>query len=224
MRRAACVTLFAIAFAYVEAAVVEYLRGLYGPLENGVSLFPLMTLDHLESLGPRHVKRLSIEVGREIATLVMLATVGMAAGRNHRERWAHFVLAFGVWDILYYVWLKVFLDWPESLMTWDLLFLVPVPWVSPVVVPVLVSVVMVVCGLLVLHREEGNRPVETTWPDRILLTAGGVIVVAAFCWDFRNIMAGGMPDRFNWALFLVGLGVGIAAFARAYVRGLHCGT
>ncbi len=224
MSRAVSVMLFAVAFAYVEAAVVEYLRGLYIPLDKGGALFPIMTLDHLQSMGAEHMRRLSIEVGREFATLVMLATVGIAAGRNHRERWAHLVIAFGVWDIFYYVWLKVFLDWPESLMTWDLLFLVPVPWVSPVLAPVLVSMVMVVCGLLVLRREEVNRPVETAWTDWIVLSAGGVIVVTAFCWDFRNIMAGGLPNPFHWLLFFVGLAVGVLAFARAYLRGLHRGA
>ncbi|MEW6347909.1 MAG: hypothetical protein AB1646_02510 [Thermodesulfobacteriota bacterium] len=224
MRRAACVTLFAVAFAYVEAAVVEYLRGLYLSPEKGGLLFPLMTLDQLQAMGAEHLHRLRIEVGRELATLVIMATVGMATGKTDRERWAYFLLVFGVWDIFYYVWLKVFLDWPESLMTWDLLFLVPVPWVSPVVAPLLVSVVMVVCGLLVVHREAGNRPVHATWSDWIVLLSGGAIVVTAFCWDFRNIMGGGTPNPFNWAVFFVGLSVGIAAFVRAYRRGPHRGA
>jgi hypothetical protein len=218
MKRAVVVSVFAIAFAYVEAAVVEYLRGLYYSAGQGGFLFPVMTLERLQSMGAEHVNRLQIEVGRELATLVMLAAVGIMVGTNRRECWAHFAIAFGVWDIFFYIWLKVFLDWPESLMTWDLLFLLPVPWVSPVWAPVTVSVVMIVCGLAVLYREDVGRPLDPFWSDWVLLTAGGVIAIAALCWDFRNIIEGGMPNPFNWMMFLAGLGVGIVAFALAFVR------
>ncbi len=223
MKRVLIVLLFAMAFAYVEAAVVEYLRALYfpgglacpGPRSGGDSLFPLITLGQLEAMGPQHVRRLAIEAGRELATLVMLAAVGVMAGTNRREKWAHFVIAFGVWDIAYYGWLKVFLGWPEGLMTWDLLFLVPVPWVAPVLAPVIVAVVMVVCGLVVLYREGQNRPVLAAWWDWFQMTIGGLIVIWAFCGDFRNIMQGGLPETFDWSSFCVGLLCGIIGFLRA---------
>ena len=60
----------------------------------------------------------------------MLATVGSAAGRTAVGKFAFFLFLFGVWDIFYYIWLKVFLHWPASLLTWDVLFLIPVPWVA----------------------------------------------------------------------------------------------
>ena len=85
-------------------------------------------------------------MGREAATLVMLLGVAMLAGTDRWDRIALFCIAFGVWDIAYYVWLWVFLRWPPSLLTWDVLFLIPVPWVGPVVAPVIVSVVMIVGG------------------------------------------------------------------------------
>jgi hypothetical protein len=209
---------WAIAFGYVEAAVVEYLRAVYHPIESGGFYFPLQTIEGLRDLGQSHVRRLVIELGREASTLIMLAATGFAAGRNFREGFAHFMIAFGIWDIFYYVWLKVFLDWPQSLMTWDLLFLLPVPWVSPVIAPIIISVVMIVSGVLILHYESKGFELRTTAKDWLFLTAGGIVVVTAFCWDHRNISSGGMPESFFWSLFFFGLIVSATAFAWVLYR------
>ena len=139
LKKAAVVIIWGIAFGFVEASVVEYLRAIYYPISDGGFHFPIQTLAQLQSMGPEHIHRLEIEVVREFFTLVMLATIAIAAARNRRQAWAYFMIAFGVWDIFYYIWLKVLLDWPAGLMTWDLLFLLPVPWVSPVAAPVIIS-------------------------------------------------------------------------------------
>jgi len=221
VKRVPIVILWAVAFAYVESAVVEYLRAIYYPLGEGGFRFPLITLEQFQALGAEHLRRLAIEFGRELATLLMLATVGWAAARNFREAVAHFMIAFGVWDIFYYLWLSLFLDWPESLMTWDLLFLIPVPWVSPVAGPVIISAVMIASGLVVLACEARGRVLSTTWRDWLMFTAGGVIVIVSFCWDWRNTMAGGMPKPFNWPLFLVGLSMTVAWFVWVLRRNLR---
>src|SRR5690349_2988847 len=139
--------LFAIAFGYVEAAVVAYLRSIYTPLRahfyppsSAGELFPLLTLDQLRALGPEHTARLNTELGREFATLLMLSSVALVAARKPREWIAAFVLCFGIWDITFYAFLKLLLNWPASLLTWDILFLLPVPWVGPVIAPILVSI------------------------------------------------------------------------------------
>ncbi len=212
MKRIPTVIFWAVAFAYVESAVVEYLRALYCPLTAGGFGFPLLTLEELEKMGPENITRVRIEFGRELATLVMLAAVGIIAGRNRREAIAHFMVAFGVWDIAFYLWLKLFLGWPESIMTWDLLFMVPVPWVSPVLAPLIISVVMMAAGLVVLVYESRNRPLYSTWKDWVFLVAGGVIVIVSLCWDYRNIMAGGLPNPFNWPLFCLGLALSAFTF------------
>jgi hypothetical protein len=198
---------------------VEYLRAIYYPLENGGFRFPVITLDGLKAMGDEHVRRLAIEFGREIATLLMLGAVGVAAARNRREAWAHFMIAFGVWDIFYYVWLKAFIGWPENLMTWDLLFLVPVPWVSPVLAPVLISISMIAAGTIVLHCEAIGQPLRTRWVDWLMISSGGVIVIVAFCWDYRNIMDGGLPNPFPWLIFGLGLSLSAATFVCVMMRG-----
>jgi hypothetical protein len=225
--------LFGIAFGYVEAAVVVYLRGLLEPVRRQVSsapadgeLFPLLTVDQLQAVeasldcanpsGPGRIvaptRYLWTELGREGATLVMLAGVALLAARNRREWLAVFVIAFGVWDIFYYVFLKLLLGWPASLMTWDILFLLPVPWVGPVLTPTLVALVMILGGTLVLRREYAGRPTAFRPAHWAAIIGGGLIIVVSFCWDWRNIAAGGYPNPFNWPLYGAGLLASVAGF------------
>jgi len=223
LKKLPIVIVWAVAFAFVESAVVEYLRALYFPMEQGGFQFPLQTLCQLRGMGKSHVTRLFIELGRECATLVMLAAVGMLAGRNRREAWAHFMIAFGVWDIFYYIWLRLFLGWPQSPLTWDLLFLVPVPWVAPVIAPVIISLCLIAAGIIVLFREQSGRPLLLTWPDWALIAGGGTIVIVSFCLDARNILAGGVPHQFNWTLFLMGLSVSLGTFVKRLLQRNQCG-
>lgn len=218
MKRVPAVIVWAVAFAFVESAVVEYLRAIYYPLNKGGFQFPILTVEQLESFGTEHWNRLLIELGRELATLVMLATLGIAAGQNRREAWAHFMMAFGVWDLAFYFWLKVLLDWPTGLMTWDLLFLLPVPWVSPVLAPVVVSIAMIVAGLIVLRCEARGKTLVAGWKEWAAIVVGGAVVIVSFCWDYRNIMQGGLPNPFNWPLFVLGLGISSAAFFLVLIR------
>lgn len=221
MKRIPLVIVWAISFAFVESAVVEYLRALYYPLAEGGFNFPVWTLEQLRLKGEDHYLRLIIEFGRELATLIMLGCVGVMAANNRREALAHFMIAFGVWDIFYYIWLKLFLDWPAEIMAWDLLFLVPVPWVSPVLAPILISIALIGSGFIVLYFEDSGFPLALYWRDWIVITTGGLIVIVSFCWDYRNIMEGGLPGPFNWPLFLLGLTLSSAAFACALYRRLN---
>jgi len=140
--------------------VVSYLRLLHEPARlrfyptrPPAELFPLLTLDQLRAAGPQQMQTLATEIGREAATLVMLAAIALAVARNAGEWAAAFVVAFGVWDVTFYLFLKLLLDWPSSLLTWDILFLFPVPWVGPVLAPVMVSLAMIVAGVWHLRRE-----------------------------------------------------------------------
>jgi len=215
--------LFGISFGYVEAAVVVYLRPHYEPLHQRFhashvsgQIFPLVTVEQLDAAGPDARQRLEIEVGREAATLVMLAAAGLGVARNFRQWFAGFIIAFGVWDIFYYVFLKVLLDWPSSLLEWDLLFLLPVPWAGPVLAPAIVAFSMVCCGAILLVREERGRPVSPSALDWTAIVSGGLLIVAAFCWDYRNLMQGGEPNPFHWPLFVCGEIVGLAGFVHSW--------
>lgn len=224
-RTSLALLLFGISFGYVEAAVVDYLRLLPIPASAGADphrlpddLFPLLTLDELASAGPAYLRLLKTEVVREAATLVMLSAAALLASANTRQWVAALVVAFGVWDISFYAFLRLLLGWPRSWRTWDLLFLIPVPWVSPVIAPVLVSLSMIAAGLVILRREAEGRPARLDRLHWLGIVAGGLILVLAFTWDYRNIMGGGVPQSFNWPLFLLGEATGLASFAHGVWR------
>jgi hypothetical protein len=224
-RTTAGLLLFGLAFGYIEAAVVVYLNSIYLPLRAYFyptipksELFPLLSLDQLRSLGPEHVTRLKIEVGRELATLLTLAGVALAITRSVREWVAAFLVGFGVWDLAYYLFLKMLMDWPASLLVWDLLFLIPAPWVGPVLAPVLVSISMILAGLTVLWQEYGGRPIQIAGMHWLFILLGGVLIVAAFVRDYRLVVQGGSVNEFHWGLFSVGLAIGLLAFAAAFRR------
>ncbi len=217
--------MFSVAFGYVEAAVVVYLRALYTPMRmhfhpalSANDIFPLLSLEQLRALGPEHTTRLKIELAREFATLLMLASVALTAARKPREWLAALLVCFGIWDMAFYASLKLLLSWPASLFTWDILFLLPVPWVGPVLAPLLVSVSMVTAGLTSLWREYRDEPLHMTGLRWISIVLGGLIVFAAFIFDFRNTARGGNPNPFQWGLFLIGLGIALFAFASTLRR------
>ncbi|HJZ40837.1 MAG TPA: hypothetical protein VJ203_10760 [Bacteroidales bacterium] len=191
-------TLFSIAFGFVESAVVVYLREIYYP--NGFS-FPL---------APMSSQLAITEIIREAATIIVLLSGGYLAGRNIRERAAFFMYCFAVWDIFYYVFLKLLINWPDSLFTWDILFLIPVIWTGPVIAPLLVSVTLLLLAGMVLYREKTGNPVRITRLTGILFLAGIFLVFAAFIWDFTLYLMKGdafhqyIPHNFNWWLFVAG--------------------
>jgi hypothetical protein len=194
--RAAVVVCFAVAMAYLESAVVVYLQRALGITPD--QLFPLRGPDLVGDLA-------GIEVGREAATLVMLASVGIMAGRRWADRLAWMAVAFGIWDLFYYVWLWVFVGWPHGPGTWDVLFLIPVPWTGPVWAPISVSVALVAFGLAVGARPMTDPPLRVARWDVAMAVAGGAAVVLSFTLDAGRIMDGGLPGWFPWPLFWAGM-------------------
>jgi hypothetical protein len=215
---------FGTAFGYLEAAVVAYLRRLHEPVRQRFhpgrppgDLFPLLTLDQLRASAEQE-RTLVTEIGREAATIIMLAAVALAVARNAGQWAAAFVIAFGTWDITFYVFLKLLLGWPASLFTWDILFLLPVPWAGPVLAPVLVSAAMISTGIWHLRSEARRAPIAIAGPQWAGIMAGAVVIVISFAMDFRNVMAGAMPHPFHWSVFLAGLLIGIGSYAHAAAR------
>jgi hypothetical protein len=220
-RLIAALVLFGVSFGYVEAAVVVYLRSIYDPLRRRIhpgrqpdQLFPLISTDELAAAGPENPRRLAIEIGREAATMAMLAGFALAAVASLRQWIAAFAIAFGIWDISFYAFLRLMIHWPQSLSTWDLLFLIPLPWVGPVWAPMLVALTMIVCGLISLALG-GVRGRPVHW---LGVLAGAFVIVLAFVWDYRNTTAGGWPGAFNWPLLLLGEAIGLTAFLAAARR------
>ena len=195
------VVIFATAMAWVESAVVFYLRTMIDRIEP----YQANPLPRFGDLGPA-------EIVREVATLVMLCTVGWLAGRTWRSRLGYAALAFGVWDILYYFFLKVLTGWPHSLLDWDILFLLPLPWWGPVLAPVLIAVLMMVWGTLVSQFEEPERPLGSGWRIWSANLLGVALALYLFMADALRVANQGsaalrnlLPSAFNWPLFVVAL-------------------
>ena len=196
---------FGAAFGWVEAAVVVYLRRIVYP--DGFAL-PLVPIE------PRLAV---VELTREAATLVMLVAVAVLAGRTRWQRFAAFLVAFGVWDLVYYLGLKLALDWPASLADWDVLFLLPWPWLGPVYAPATAAALMVVFGGLVFLREE-RRPQSADRWSWVLGATGAVALLYTWLRDLEAALAGAVPAPYPVGLFVLGVSLLAACGLRFLVR------
>ena len=207
-------TAFSVAMGLLEAAVVVYLRKL---LYSSGFDFPVEPI-HDTTIG-------FTEILREAATLIMLLTIGYIYGKTLISRFAAFLFSFAVWDIFYYVFLKVLIGWPESLLTWDVLFLIPVTWVGPVVAPVIVSLTMILYAFVFWNRDKHNGRAganKVEWTGFIL---GAIVIFISFVYDpflhvlqhqsvnsafnfngdsLMNLMNVYIPQSFNWWIFGIG--------------------
>lgn len=205
---------FGIALGFFESAVVIYLRRLYYP--EGFA-FPLALLPPPIGL---------IELLREACTIIILLSVGIVTGKNIPQRLAIFLALFAIWDLTYYAFLKTFLDWPSSWMTWDILFLIPVPWIGPVIMPCLLSVLMLIfAGILLLRNQSTTHPIQRT--EWSLLITGSLVVIGSWTWDFlvlagdvgtKSALTSFVPHAHHWIVFIVGLLILMGAIVRYYFR------
>lgn len=162
IRRILLVLVFSIAFAYVEASVVVYLRHLLGASHPHVQKSEiLLLLPGIAFLEPQTALRiltntaiLKVEQIREAATLIMLAAVAAMAGKKFWEKITFFLLAFGVWDIFYYIFLRFTINWPRTLFDLDTFFLLPTPWVGPVFVPIIISSIFIGGSVIYLVKNK----------------------------------------------------------------------
>jgi hypothetical protein len=208
------VVVFAIAMAWVEAATVYYLR----VMVDRVNPYQPNPLPMRGVLG-------QVELVREAATLVMLAALGILAGRTRRARLGYAAVAFGVWDIFYYVFLRLIGGWPKSLFDWDILFLLPLPWWGPVLAPVCIAVLMVVGGTL---ASQSHVTSPTTPLTRILWRLQGLgIALALYVFMANSIWAAShgleatttvLPKAFNWSAFYVAVALMAAPLAQTRWR------
>lgn len=132
---------------HLEAVVVVYIRYALGDLHGTANV-------------PEEVLRAfpwGIEATREIATLVMLGTLAVLVGSDWWERAAVLLGTFALWDSTYYVSLKIMTGWPPSLGTYDVYFLLPVPWGGPVWLPLLADIAMIVMATLLLRQRGAAR-------------------------------------------------------------------
>ncbi len=207
-------SIFAVAMAFIESSVVVYLRELYYP-EGFV--FPLKPIDSVIAF---------TEFLREAATIIMLVSLAFLAGKNFSQGFAYFLYGFAIWDIFYYVFLYALLGWPESLMTWDILFLIPVSWISPVICPIILSFSMIGLACIILYYESRGILVKIKRMEWLLLITGSLAAVLSFTLDsfqyflgqyspgeiihmlrhdgFDQMVFQFIPKKFKWWIFWLG--------------------
>lgn len=221
-------TIFGIAFGILEGVVVVYLRRIYYP--DGFT-FPLVLLEP---------KMISIEIIREICTIVMLGSIAFILGRTRGEKFSFFIFTFAVWDIFYYVALKIFLNWPESLFTWDVLFLIPVTWVGPVLAPLICSLGMIIISMIYVSLFEKNYSINFGRWNYALIVLGVSLILHTFIYDYTKIIIENdfwkdlsnlsqnqkfweivqnyVPKKFNWPTFVIGsLLIGLS-YAQVFIK------
>ena len=218
MKKLSTVTLYSIAMGYVEAAVVIYLREML--FANPMQLFPLRTLD------PRLAM---VEIIREAMTIVMLAMVAILAGKNKFDRSMYFIYAFAMWDIFYYVFLRVAVGWPPSFTTFDVLFLIPVMWVGPVIAPLLIAALLAFASvaLVAIHRRVPD--IRIGGLNVAIFVIGCAVVLYSFTAGvFHILYVSGpkglesyTPKTFDWLLFFIGYLTMCAAVFRTLTDSFH---
>jgi hypothetical protein len=200
--------------AFLESSVVIYLRALYYPDEFTVAL----------KLIPNNI--LFTEILREAATIIMLIGIAYIAGKDFIQRFSYFLFCFAIWDIFYYVWLKLLIQWPESLFTWDILFLIPFTWLGPVLAPIICSLTMIILSLTLLQLNTSPIKFSIKRWDWSFLIIGSSLILYTFMQDYAFIIISNgwlgeldtlmlnakfleitstyIPDSYNWTLFLLG--------------------
>jgi hypothetical protein len=204
--------IFAVAFGWIEGCVVVYLREMFlkGAATGASGLHVPITDVEL----PQWTVRL--ELIREACTMLVLASVASLTTTRTAGRWGAFLIGFGVWDLMYYLTLWLVLGWPESLSTWDILFLIPVPWVAPVWAPVVVASGFVAFGSWLFFTDERTR--QWRIDDALAVVLGAVIIVGSFLVETRAAAEHYVPDHYAWWIFWPGVLLSIFGFLRAERR------
>ncbi len=191
IRRLMILAMFSIAFAYIEAVVVVYLRAIFYP--DGFT-FPI--INFLEMPGAE--RYVLIEIGREAATMVLILTASWLMVSNWRHRLAYFLIIFAVWDIFYYLWLKLLLNWPSSILDWDILFLIPITWASPVLAPLITSLTM----LLIAARLLISKTIKLTLLRTAVIAGLVLMIIVLYCLAGLRITEPDYNSCFSWPVFI----------------------
>ena len=220
--------IFGIGMGILEYVVVIYLRDINYP---GGFEFPLKIT---------RLKYYNIEIIREFATIIMLVSIGFISGKNLLEKFCYFIFSFATWDIFYYIGLKFLINWPPSLLTWDILFLIPVTWVGPVLAPVICSVVFIFFSVAIIILKEKGYIEKLNLISWLLFISGSFIIFIIFIRDYSKIMiengflshpgilmtdekfisiiSNYVPDYFNWYLFICGELLIISPLILIYIK------
>lgn len=146
--------LFGLSFAFVESSVVFYLRKFLGYDSFNqinyqiIANFGFIAFVKFKESFFRDPQIAAAEVTREFATIIMLFAVAYLTANTLRRRIGAFLIAFAIWDLFYYVFLRLLINWPRNLFDTDIFFLIPIPWIGPVITPLVIAAALLIIGLV----------------------------------------------------------------------------
>jgi hypothetical protein len=201
LKRLSAVSIYAIAMGYLESAVVIYLR--QTAFGNSIQVFPMRFLE--PRLG-------GIELAREAATIIMLLTVGYLAGKNRFQQLMFFIYSFAIWDIFYYMFLKLLTGWPGSFGDFDVLFLIPIIWISPVICPILISLLLTSASAILILFAGKSKDLKIPPSGAAAFLIGAATVFYSFTERIFLILfrqgpkgiGNYTPTSFDWLSFSIG--------------------
>jgi hypothetical protein len=212
-RRASYIALwvFALAFGWMEAATVVYLRATSPTVANPVVgvQFPFVLISE---------RLLAAEIVREACTMLILGAVAWLAARRWAGRVGAFLFVFGVWDLVYYVVLRLISGWPGALTNPDILFLIPSPWIAPVWAPALIAAIFVAAGSYLYWNDERAR--QYTPGDVAMLIVSAAAIIGSFLVEWRAVLGGEALRDFRPWLYWIALALGAGWFVRVERRGV----
>ena len=207
------VAIFAVAMGILEAICVVYIRKIIFPPDGNIANIAITDFNF------------TIEAIREAMTIIMLGTMSILAAYNFRTRLAMFFLAFGIWDILYYVGLSVLLNWPTSIMNWDTLFLIPIAWYSPVIVPVIISLYFIGGGIFIILHEGNGIKLKFNFIVILVQFLAFVAWFYSFIKDSAMISETGYANaEYSWLFLVLGLLLGVGSLSISYLYGQNINT
>jgi hypothetical protein len=215
-RRSAYVAVWvlALAFGVIEGSVAVYLREIY---VRDAAIAVSSRIPSLEvTLVSLPDPLVMLEMVREACTIALLAALGWLSGRRFADRAGAFLLAFGIWDLTYYALLRVVLGWPTTVGAWDVLFLIPTPWVAPVWAPATVAVVFVVAGSYLFWTPDAERRYSVL--DAAILIAATLLTLASFLVETQAAIVHRVPARYATWLFWPGVAAGTLWFVHVERR------
>jgi hypothetical protein len=112
--------------------------------------------------------------------------------------------------------LKVILNWPASLYDWDILFLIPLPWIGPVIAPVLISLVMIATGILIIRHEAQGRffhPPLSVW---LISITSSAVILYTFVKDTGATLHSEIPRPYQYEFLIPALLLLLLALSVAF--------
>lgn len=199
--------ILALLLGLFSALIFNYLRKLYW-LPGHPGIFRTIPL-----------KILLLETLREAVMIGIIVIVAVKSAKKLNQKFSLFLLIFGLWDLSFYVFTKIFTGWPKSLTQFDILFFLPWVWTGPVLAPVIVSVSFILLSRVL------TRPTEKI---PYLVIGGVAVILFTF---FNNTGQFALTGKgleflaadihklgFNWYLFGTGELILISGMFRLYLE------